>query len=272
MQPEKRDLQGWVKFLAGAEIPILKQTLRDLHALRESENTSAHDISKVIARDPMMTALLLRYLQSHKHRSQTSEVMETEQALLMLGLEPFFKHVMHELTVEDLLGKKPQALIAALRVVHRSHRASTYAFDWAVRRRDLHFEEIRVAGLLRDLTEILMWCFAPDDMLKIKAMQDQDKNLRSVVAQESVLGFRLVNLQQELVTAWKLPQLLLTLINADNAQQPRVKNVVLADRLTRHSSHGWDDAALPDDYRDIAGLLNMKVEDVMEIVRDDKPA
>ncbi len=271
MQSEKRDLNGWVKFLTNTEIPILKQTLRDLKALRESDNTSAHDISKVVARDPMMTALLLRYLQGHKHKSQTSEVMETEQALLMLGLEPFFKNVMHELTVEDLLGKTPQALIATLKVVHRSHRASTYAFDWAVRRRDLHFEEIRVAGLLRDMTEILMWCFAPGEMQKIKAMQDQDKHLRSGIAQEDVFGFKLVSLQQALVTEWKLPQLLLTLINAEHANQPRVKNVVLADRLTRHSSHGWDDAALPDDYKEIAGLLNMKVEDVEEIVRDDKP-
>lgn len=267
MQQGAKDLQGWVAFLSTAEIPVLKQTLRDLHALHETgDKASALDVSLIIARDPLMTALLLRYLQLHKRRSQTSEVMEVEQALLMLGIEPFFNKVVSTVSVEDMLGAQKLALLACLRVVHRSHRASSYAFDWAVRLRDMHFEEVRIAALLRDMTEILMWCFAPAEMLKIKAMQDQDKSLRSGAAQEEVFGFRLKALQTELVKEWKLPILLLHLIDSESGQQPRVLNVVLADRLARHSSHGWDDAALPDDYKDIAALLNMKVEDVKEIV------
>ena len=267
MQQGAKDLQGWVAFLSNVEIPVLKQTVRDLHALREKgDKASPITIAGIIARDPMMTALLLRYLQQHKRRSQTSEVLEVEQALLMLGIEPFFNKVVSKVSVEEVLGLQIPALVSTLRVVHRSHRASSYAFDWAVRRRDLHFEEVRVAALLRNLTEILMWCFAPAEMLKIKSLQEQDKSLRSGIAQEQVFGFRLVALQKELVKEWKLPALLLQLMDAENNQQERVRNVVLADRVARHSSHGWDDAALPDDYKDIGELLNMDEEDVMDIV------
>lgn len=267
MQQGAKDLQGWIAFLSNTEIPVLKQTLRDLNALRETgDKASALEISLIIARDPLMTAQLLRYLQSHKRRSQTNEVMEVEQALLMMGIDPFFNNVVSKVSVEDMLGTQTAALISCLRVVHRSHRASSYAFDWAVRLRDMHFEEVRIAALLRDMTEILMWCFAPEDMLKVKAIQDQDKSMRSGAAQEQVFGFRLKSLQTELVKEWKLPVLLLHLMDSESGQQTRVLNVVLADRLARHSSHGWDDAALPDDYRDIAALLNMKVEDVKEIV------
>jgi HD-like signal output (HDOD) protein len=267
MQQGALDLQGWVAFLGNAEIPVLKQTVRDLHALREEgDKASPLAVSNIIARDPLMTALLLRYLQSHKHRSQTNEVLEVEQALLMLGLEPFFNKVVSKISVEEMLSTQTPALIAALRVVHRSHRASSYAYDWAVRLRDMHFEEVRIAALLRDLTEILMWCFAPAEMLKVQALQAQDKSMRSGIAQEHVLGFRLVSLQKELVKEWKLPTLLLNLMDAENSQKPRVRNVVLADRLARHSAHGWDDAALPDDYSEIGGLLHMSAEDVMSIV------
>jgi HD-like signal output (HDOD) protein len=267
MQQEAKDLHGWVAYLSNTEIPALKQTIRELHALRETgDNASALAVSHIIARDPLLTALLLRYLQNHKRRSQTSEVLEVEQALLMLGIEPFFNNVVSKISVEDKLSTHTNALVATLRVVHRSHRASSYAFDWAVRLRDLHFEEVRIAALLRDLAETLMWCFAPDEMLKVKAMQDQDKTLRSRIAQEQVFGFSLKSLQIELVKEWKLPELLLHLMDSSSGQQPRVQNVVLADRLARHSSHGWDDAALPDDYKDIAALLNVKIEDVKEIV------
>jgi HD-like signal output (HDOD) protein len=267
MQQGAKDLQGWVAFFSKTEIPALRHTLRELQALRETgDNASALAVSHIIARDPLMTALLLRYLQSHKHRSQTSEVLEVEQALLMLGIEPFFNSVVSKVSVEEMLSTQTPALISALHVVHRSHRASSYAYDWAVRLRDLHYEEVRIAALLRDLAETLMWCFAPAEMLQIKAIQDQDKSMRSGAAQEQILGFRLVALQKELVKEWKLPTLLLNLMDGDNNQQARVRNVVLADRLARHSSHGWDDAALPDDYKDIAALLSMKVDDVKEIV------
>lgn len=272
MQQETKDLHGWVAFISNTEIPVLRQTMRELQALRENDDkASAVAVSQIIARDPLMTAQLLRYLQSHKHRSQTNEVMEVEQALLMLGLEPFFNKVVPSVSLEEKLSSQTPALIAALRVVHRSHRASSYAFDWAVRLRDLHFEEVRVAALLRDMAEVLMWSFAPESMLKMKALQDQDKHMRSGTAQEQVFGFRLVALQTELVKEWKLPSLLLHLMDSESGQETRVRNVVLADRLARHSSHGWDDAGLPDDYKDVAGLLNISIDDVKEIVGAEKP-
>jgi HD-like signal output (HDOD) protein len=153
-----------------------------------------------------------------------------------------------------------------LRVVHRSHRASEYAKDWAVQLRDLHYEEVRIAALLHDLAEILMWCFAPNLMSEISEMRHKDRTLRSQSAQELVLGFNLIELQRELVVQWCLPQLLLTLMNDYGSNNPRVRNVVLAANLARHSARGWDDAALPDDYKDIGELLRMSAEDVMEMI------
>jgi hypothetical protein len=43
--------------------------------------------------------------------------------------------------------------------------------------------------------------------------------------------------------------------------------VQLAMRLARHSARGWDNPALPDDYADIASLLNLRVEPTIALVR-----
>jgi HD-like signal output (HDOD) protein len=268
MQPQEiKGLDGWVAFLSSAQIPVMKQTARDLAALHEdAENISARGVADVIVRDPMMTAKLLRYLQGHKHRTQEHEVVQVEQALLMLGVEAFFGNLPPEPLVEELLGNHTGALINLLHVVHRSQRATDYAFDWAIRLRDLHFEEVRVAALLHDLAEMLMWCFAPAEMLKIYTMQQNDKALRSHAAQEEVLGFALVDLQLALARKWSLPKLLLTLMDDECAAQPRVRNVILAINLARHSANGWDDAALPDDYKEIGELLNMNPEEVKVMV------
>jgi HD-like signal output (HDOD) protein len=263
-------LEGWVDFLTTADIPVLKQTARDLAVLHEDQNKlSARGVAQAIAVDPMMTVKLLRYLQQHKHRSQTSEVTLVEQALIMLGVEAFFNKIPAQPTVQDLLNGQTDALVHLLHRVHRAHRASEYAYDWAVRLSDLHYEEVRIAALLHDLAEMLMWCFAPKEMLKIRDMQHQDRSLRSRAAQEQVLGFALADLQKSLVQTWDLPELLLVLMDDENANKPRVRNVELAVNLARHSSNGWDDAALPDDYKDIGELLRIPAEQVMVMVGAD---
>ncbi|GAB4120683.1 MAG: hypothetical protein Fur0040_00140 [Sideroxydans sp.] len=264
------NIRQWLARLSAADIPVLKQTARTLAVLRQDENAmSARTVADVIAADPLLTLKLLRYLQQHKRRSQTSEVILVEQALLMMGVESFFDRVPAAPTVQDLLGPRTQALVNLLHVVHRSHRASEYARDWAIRLNNLHYEDVRIAALLHDLAEILLWCYAPDEMLRIRAMQQQDKTLRSRAVQEQVLGFALGDLQKALVRAWDLPELLLTLMDENNAGMPQVRCVMLAVNLARHSANGWTDAALPDDYRDIGALLHISPADAMALVAPD---
>jgi len=84
---DNKALNNWVILLSQSELPVLKHTARELALLRENENKlSAHEIAAVIAPDPIMTVKLLRYLQSHKHKAQTTELVQVEQALLMLGM------------------------------------------------------------------------------------------------------------------------------------------------------------------------------------------
>ena len=265
-----KGLEYWVALLMHADLPVLKQTARDLNALRDDEKKlTAYSIVEIIAHDPMMTVKLLRYLQQNKSKAQTTEVIQVEQVLLMLGIEHFFNKVPPEPLVEEVLKPHIAALPPLLRVVHRLHRASEYARDWAVQLRDLHYEEVRIAALLHDIAEILMWCFDPEAMLQISDIQHQDKSLRSREAQQQVLGFTLVELQRELAAQWGLPQLLLVLMDDSSARQPRVRNVTLAVNLARHSANGWDDAALPDDYKDIGELLRMPPAQVMVMLEAD---
>jgi HD-like signal output (HDOD) protein len=215
---------------------------------------------------------LLRYLQQHKRRSQTNEVVQVEQALIMLGIEVFYSKVPAAPLVQDALVGQTDALIQLLHVIHRCHRASNYARDWAIRLNNMHFEEVRIAALLHDLAEMLMWCFAPHEMLKIRALQQKDKTLRSRAVQEQVLGFSLSDLQQELIKEWSLPKLLLTLMDDSNAGQMQVRNVVLAVNLARHSANGWNDAALPDDYKELGEMLRITPADAMLLVVPDEGA
>jgi hypothetical protein len=88
--------------------------------------------------------------------------------------------------------------------------------------------------------------------------------MRSADAQKQTLGFTFLEIQLELCRVWHLPELLQKLIDDDHVESLRVKNATLAVRLARHSSHGWDDPALSDDFRDIGEMLNISPETVRQ--------
>jgi len=220
----------------------------------------------------MMTLKLLRYLQEHKRASQTGELVQVEQAIMMMGLNIFFNAIPASPIVEDVLHDHPKALLNMLRTVRRAQRAAHYAFDWALLLHDLRAEEVRIAALMAYLTEMLMWCFHPHAMLEIHDRMEADRTLRSAAVQEQVLGFKGLDLQRMVQVEWHLPHLLQQLTDPAMSQNTRVRNVLLAMNLARHSANGWDDAALPDDYRDIGELLRMDVDKVMQIVGANPPA
>lgn len=256
-----KTIQEWIHFLQRTDIPVLKHTAKEIDRIQEDEdNLSAREISQIVLGDPMMSFRVLSYAQQHKGKHQLQDLLQVEQAVIMMGTGTFFKKLMPNLLVENVLNKELKALTHLLRLIKRSHRAAYFATEFAVYHKDVHAEEIHVAALLHDLSEMLMWCFAPQHMNEIFAIQQKDRHLRSAMVQKMVLGFTLHELQIELVKAFKLPPLLSKLMDDDFAGDRRVRNVILAVNFSRHSANGWDDAALPDDYDAIAKFLRIDVE------------
>ena len=258
------DLDTWVLYFSGAEMPILRQTARRLEEARQRiDKVSGRDISHIVLQDPLMAVRVLAYIQPFRGKHLRKDITTIAGAVMMLGIEPFFAKFENPITIDGILKDETQALLGVLQVIRRAQRASGYAHDWAFARHDINEEEVTLAALLHDLPEILLWCFAPKLAIDIRSRQLVDKTLRSTVAQEQVLGIKLVDLQLALCGAWHLPELLKTLMDDAHADHPRVQNVTLAVNLARHSANGWEDAALPDDFQAIEKLLHINHETLM---------
>lgn len=259
-----QDMETWLLYFRGVELPILRQTARRLEEARQNiDKVSGRDIARIVLQDPLMAVRVLAYIQPFHSKHLRSDITTIASAVMMLGIEPFFRKFDNPLTIEATLKEEPQALLGVLQVIRRAQRATRYAHDWAFARHDINVEEVALAALLHDLTEVLLWCFAPKLAIEIRSMQQADKTLRSTLAQERVLGINLFDLQLALCQAWHLPELLKTLMNDAFAEQARVQNVVLAVNLARHSANGWTDAALPDDFSAIEKLLHIGRESLM---------
>lgn len=260
------DIDSWVLFFSNNSLPVLRVTQRRLDEMRANlDRVDARELARVILQDPIMTVRVLAYIQPMRGRALQHDITTIASAVMMAGIEPFFNRFSELLTIEEQLqGEDRHALLGILQIIRRAQRAADYAQEWAIWRHDINMEEIRIAALLHDLAEILVWCSAPKLGLDILARQQAQPTLRSADAQTQVLGFAFQEIQMALCRVWHLPELLQHLINDDNSERARVRNVLLAVRLARHSAHGWEDAALPDDYKDIGHLLNITPEAVRQ--------
>lgn len=261
-----QDIEAWLVLFSNSSLPVLRQTVRRLDEMRDHlERVDPRELARLILQDPIMTVRVLAYIQPFHGKALQHDITTIAGAIMMSGIEPFFKRFSELPTIEAMLkGEDPHALLGVVQVIRRAQRAADYAQDWAKWRHDLNVEEVRIAALLHDLAEILVWCFAPALGLKMRHTLVSHPGLRSAQAQEEVLGFTLLEMQLALCGVWHLPELLKQLIDDTNADRPRVRNVNLAVRLARHSANGWDDPALPDDYRDIAEFLHLTPEAVQE--------
>lgn len=266
------DVDAWVAFFSGASIPVLRHTEHQLAELRENANCSnARVISTAILHDPMMTLRVLAYIEAKRGKNRNTDITTIERALMMIGMEPFFNDFQNLPMVEDQLKHHPHALLGLLKAINRSRKAMHWARDWAAYRHDLDIDEIIVATLLYDFAEILMWSFAPKLAVQVADKQKADRTLRSVAVQTEIYHVPLYQIKLALAQTWHLPQLLTTLMDQQNAEHPRVRNVKLAVDLARHSANGWDDAALPDDFKAIGELLHLSEDALIHRLGLDTP-
>ena len=266
------DTAAWAALFDPATLPVLAETADALEAMRANEDgVDAYLMSEAFSTDPLMTLKVLAHvsrLRRSRDPDSRSDAETVTAALVMLGIGPFFRAFGPQTAVEDLLAAQPDALAGFQAVLRRSYRAANFAAAFAVHRRDHDVAVIHEAALLHDFAELLLWARAPALAGAIAQRQLADPSLRSSAVQREVLNVDLSDLQHRLMSSWGLPELLLRISDDRHADSDQVRNVLLALRVARHSSQGWDNPALPDDVRDVAALLQLGLAPAEQLLRD----
>lgn len=264
------DLPGWARLFQAESLPVLRSTAVRLedYRLRE-DDIDARTLADTISADPLMTLKLLAHVGQLRRRRADSDAETVTAALVLMGISPFFRAFGPQRTVEQQLAGNPEALEGFQGVLRRAHRAANFALGFAVHRHDQDAAVLHEAALLHDFAEMLLWLTAPELALEIARRQRADSTLRSADAQRALLNIELVDLQHELMMAWHLPSLLVQITNHhEHRDSAQVRNVLLAIQVARHTSRGWDNAAIPDDLREIASLLHLGVDPTLKLLQE----
>jgi len=255
LQQALRDVSAWIAYLTQAEIPVMAATAHALEDLRaQAEDIAPAQLAELIDTDPLMSIKFMVWVASRRRHADDAEPETVLASLVLMGIPPFFAAFGPQPVAEDWLQDRPDALLALQELHHHSERAARFALAFAVHRADPDAPLVRQTAYLQDFVDMLLWCHAPDLMLTIRLAQQADPQLRSVTIQRQVLNADIATLRERLLAAWHLPD-------------PHWSSVALACRLARHTMHGWDNAAIPDDISEIAQLVNAAPRVALAYVR-----
>ena len=262
------DLVAWTDHLRTAEIPVLSSTADALEIFRaEEDRVDANSLGELIATDPLMTLKVMAHAARARSPRIVTDIETVTGVLVMTGIPPFFRAFGQQPTIETRLADWPEALAGLQQVLRRAKHAADFAIGFAAHRLDPDAPVLHAAALLHDFAEMLLWCHAPRLALEIAAAQRSDPALRSNTVQRRALNVELADLQQALMKAWRLPELLIRVSDERHADQPDVRCVTLATRLARHSLQGWSNPAIPDDVAGVASLLNLSTAAALDLVQ-----
>ena len=126
-------VEAYVAHFSQQALPVLRRTVRELDALRaDPERAGSRQIATIVLSDPLMTMRMLTHIETHRGQSQNHDITTIERAVMMIGLEPFFRIFDDLPTVEDALKEHPRALVGVLRIIARARRVAELAREFAV--------------------------------------------------------------------------------------------------------------------------------------------
>lgn len=216
-------------------LPTLPGMIDKISRAVESKRFSAADIGKLISRDQVLTAKVLK-LANSAFFGFSRKVGSLTQALVLLGFD-VVKGLILTSSVFDLMKNKGEDLWR-----HSMGVASAAAII-ATEVGMPDAEEASLAGLLHDLGKVVIRVHMPDDSASINELVEVE-GLALREAEREVLGFNHTQVGQWLAESWKLPEQLSEPIRwhhkpeGSRAAPQMTAAVHLADCLVRGFGYG----------------------------------
>lgn len=192
------------------DLPTLPRTILKISELVNNPKTSARDLAKVITDDQVLTARLLKLVNSSFY-GFPQKISTVTAAIVLLGFDAI-RNLLLTTSVFDLFSSK-----------YRENRQLQESFwDHSLGcaigakviggfLRNEQVEELFVAGLLHDIGKIVELMFMPQEFQNAIEKTRTDP-LVIYQAEELVLGFTHTEVGQLLAEKWNLPPKLITII------------------------------------------------------------
>lgn len=225
-----------IKELTAQPLPIFEHSARAFRKVGSEGGSTFEMYGDIILKDPGLALHTLNQLQTTAKKSLHVEISSMAQATMLLGVDRTKRLTVGHPQLERTLSGF--AKTGYIRTACRAFHAAFQAWDWAHIKNDHAPDEILLATLLHDVAEMALWVAAPEKMHQFRKLMLKD-GLPTDEAQYIAFGESLEHFSREIAAYWHLPGLVNDALRPENANQPRVRCVMLAVQLARSTERGW---------------------------------
>jgi HD-like signal output (HDOD) protein len=192
------------------DLPTLPATVLRITELINNPKSSARDISRVITDDQVLTARLLRLVNSSFY-GFPQRISTVTGAIVLLGFDAI-KSMLMTTSIFDLFLTKDRAAKQRIeRLWDHSLGCAIGAKVIGAYLRHDKLEELFVAGLLHDIGKVIEILSFPDEFASISALIKKD-GILIAEAENQILGFTHADIGKLLAEKWNLSHKLVSVI------------------------------------------------------------
>ena len=191
------------ELLAGAnQLFSLPDLYFQLNEMIRDPRYSVNDIGKVIAKDPALSARLLRLVNSPFYGFQ-AKIDTISRAITVVGIDELYNLIIATCVV-DRFDKIPSELVDMTDFWIHSVHCGVVARLLAKQSMVMHHERLFLIGLLHDIGSLVLYQKMPEESLKVLLAADNDRRLVANFEKE-IIGFTHADVSRELIKSWDLP-------------------------------------------------------------------
>lgn len=192
------------------DLPTLPRIVLKITELINNPKSSARDLAGVITDDQVLTARLLKFVNSSFY-GFPQNISTATDAVVLLGFDAI-RNLLLTTSMFDLFSNKnKENELKREKMWDHSLGCAVAAKVIGGYVRYDNPEELFVSGLLHDIGKIVEMLFLPDDFAEVVSMVE-NKNILMWAAEDHVLGYTHADVGRLLAERWNLPSKLVTVI------------------------------------------------------------
>lgn len=198
------------QILAQADFPAISKDALDALKATPDDDASLQRLANIVLREYALTLKVMRTANSAYYKRGGKPVQSAAHAMLLLGARTV-RSLAASLLVFDHYRKRSPGLKELMLL---SMLTANHARELAMLRRLPDPEEAHLAGMFRNLGEVLVAGYFPREYARILNQMEVNKKHAAVAAFE-VLGFTFEDLGEALAKHWGMPEAVVASTRAD---------------------------------------------------------